>query len=179
MKPGDLVAALIQRSGKTGLQVATEIDGKNFQGTLHRFTTGKSASPQRATVKRIAEYFGIAIDALYDEELAAAEAQRLGIDLTFKASPLAGLDNERPGRPRQPVAPPVAYASGVAEPAVRYESRATAGGWSVASPLFTPAMLASVARLDLHQRQALSRTISAFLEGADPAYTQSGKALSA
>lgn len=179
MEPYLLIAALAERTGESVTQLATRMDRATFQGTLHRFLTGASPNPTRYTAKRIAKFFDVPVDALYDGELAAAEATRLGVPLDFK--PAARPEGER-RKPSKPSKAPKASAGQVFfrqldqsasgpllanEGTVSYTFSTPA---EVAVSLFTPEMLASLIRLDRRQRDALARSIGLFLEAADPAY---------
>lgn len=79
MKPHELIAALVQRSGKSTLLVAREMRNARFQGTLHKFAAGLVASPARRTAETIATYFDIPVDALYDPAVSSRVARERGL----------------------------------------------------------------------------------------------------
>lgn len=80
MKPSLLIDALIKLSGKSLTQCATEMANLKFQGTLYKFTHDSVRSPSRLTATRIASYFKIPVDAIYDSAVAARVAAERGID---------------------------------------------------------------------------------------------------
>lgn len=79
MKPHELIAALVKATDKSTLHVATEMHRASFQGTLHKFINGDVESPSRATAERIARYFKLPADALYDAQLATRIARERGV----------------------------------------------------------------------------------------------------
>lgn len=81
MEPHELVAALIRKTGKSTLQVAIEMDRASFQGTLHKYINGGVRSPSHTTAKKIADYFGLNIEALYDRAHAAKAAKDHDVDI--------------------------------------------------------------------------------------------------
>ncbi len=91
MKPHELISELVRRTGKSTLAVATEMAGKGFQGTLHKFMAGSVSSPSRATAERIARYFGLEVDVIYDSKKATAEAARRGVDDTLASRAVTAL----------------------------------------------------------------------------------------
>lgn len=87
MKPHELVKALIDASGKSGPQIAREMGRAGFQGTLHKFAAGLVVSPARRTAERIARYFNLPIDAMYDDVVATRIGRELGV-VTASSEPL-------------------------------------------------------------------------------------------
>lgn len=77
MKPHELVSMLVAAHGGS-LPVAKAMGKPSFQGTLYKIADGKVTSPQRSSAERIAKFFGIPVDALYDEAVATRVAQELG-----------------------------------------------------------------------------------------------------
>lgn len=75
MKAHQFIAALVEAAGGSN-RVALAMRAKTFQGTLHRICQGTS-TPTRASAERIAAHFGIPVDAVYDDEVAAQLHQRL------------------------------------------------------------------------------------------------------
>jgi hypothetical protein len=65
-----LIARLVKDAGGS-LPVAKAMRAESFQGTLHKIAAGRVEIPSRGSAKRIADHFGIPIDALYDDALAA------------------------------------------------------------------------------------------------------------
>lgn len=82
MHPYELVRALVQeqaRHGKSVTEIAREMHSRNFQGTLHKFLSGQVHEPSRTTAERIARYFKLPLEALYDVRVSTAEAARRGL----------------------------------------------------------------------------------------------------
>ncbi len=82
MQPHELIAALVRNTGKPLLQVATEMDRASFQSTLHKLVNGQIVAPTRPTAKKVADYFELPVEALYDARLATQIAVERGIDIT-------------------------------------------------------------------------------------------------
>ena len=77
MKGRDLLAALISSAGLTPNAVAAKAKGSQPQ--LHRFLSGESREPRRSTLAPFARFFGIPVDAFYNEGLAADIARERGL----------------------------------------------------------------------------------------------------
>lgn len=75
MKAHQFIAALVEAAGGSN-RVALAMRAKTFQGTLHRICQGTS-TPTRASAERIAAHFGIPVDAVYDDDVAAQLHRRL------------------------------------------------------------------------------------------------------
>lgn len=171
MEPYRLIAALVERSGRPVADIAREMDKATFQGTLHRYLNGKSPQPSRYTAKRIADFFRLPIEVIYDPEVAGYYAEELGIDLNTK------VPEAVPGSRR--VKPKAGGFFGqvdevlnggefkVKEPAKPYEPPPAPQNLRA---LFPPEMLASIARLSAPQLAALHTVVGSFLSVADVAY---------
>lgn len=97
MHPHELVAALIRRTGKSLPQIARDMGHKGFQPTLHKIAHGQVKSPTRASADRIARFFDIPVDALYDSKVArriAAERGLLPYQADMPAAPFAAKEPE-------------------------------------------------------------------------------------
>jgi DNA-binding XRE family transcriptional regulator len=79
MNPHELVDALVKRTGLPLLEVATQMDKASFQPTLHKFVNGLVSNPSRKTAKKIADYFELPTDAMYDKALATRIAHERGL----------------------------------------------------------------------------------------------------
>lgn len=145
VKPHELIAALVERTGRSLLQIAEDMaPGRNFQPTLFRFTTGQVANPSRATAKRIADYFDLPVDALYDARLASQLAQARGL------------------------APATSSAPQVQEADARYVVAASGdAAWPDRS------VGRRIARLSDNQRAHLTALVIAFLDAVQPDSTDS------
>lgn len=80
MQPHALIAALIAATKKSTLQVAAEMDKPSFQGTLHKFAHGLVPTPSHKTARKIADYFQLPIEAIYDKAVAARIARERGVN---------------------------------------------------------------------------------------------------
>lgn len=104
VKPHELVKALADRTNKSVRQIAVEMGGATFQGTLHKFIHGHTRTPDRVTAQRIAKYFGLSVEALYDERAATQAAREHGVIKGAVAAPLAREEPPRYGLPLVPIA---------------------------------------------------------------------------
>jgi len=85
IKPHQLIAELVRHTGKSTLQVAKEMHSPSFQGTLHKYINGLVPNPSRPTAAKIAKYFDLPVDAVYDQAQATKAAKDRGIALPSKA----------------------------------------------------------------------------------------------
>lgn len=102
MKPHELVAALLDRTKKPLLQVAKEMGKASYQPTLHKFRYGMVRSPTHDTAVRIAKYFDLPLEALYDEMVATKiglERGLLAAPPRVQESPAVAYMPERPAMP--------------------------------------------------------------------------------
>jgi hypothetical protein len=105
MKPYQLIAALMAREGLGALPLAKKIKKPNLQPQIHRFMHGEVESPSRSTAAPIAEYFGIPVDAIYEEKIATAIAAERGLNVvTPKPRSIKG-----PKAPKAATAPGVSF----------------------------------------------------------------------
>lgn len=79
MVPHQLITELIRATKKSTLQVAAEMDKPSFQGTLHKFASGNVPNPSHATARKIADYFNLPIEAIYDKSAATHIARERGL----------------------------------------------------------------------------------------------------
>lgn len=142
MKPHELIARLVKATEKSTLQVATEMHRASFQGTLHKLINGEVDSPSRQTAERIARYFKLPADALYDATLATRIARERGL-----LSPQAGAKLEV----REPE-------GAWAVQSIPIPSRGR----------FAPAVESRIGGLDHHQLKALEAVVVAFLDATSP-----------
>lgn len=142
LPPHKLVELLASKSGLSLLELAKRMHKASFQGTLHKFVHGSVESPSRATAKRIADYFKIPLDALYDARIAAQIAVEQGLiySSTTVATPLQV--NQPPPRWESPAPAPI-------------QLRPTS---------LSPALMARIDRLAPHQLQQLMTMIELFLD---------------
>lgn len=141
MKPHEVIQALVDRTGKPVLQVAREMHSTRFQGTLHKYLSGNTTSPDRRTAERIATYFKIPVDAIYDARVARTVAieRRLNV--------------------HSPASYPMAH-----EPAPHYGAAPPD-----ASGIIPAALLERIHRLAPEQRTALFALLRAHLDAVDAA----------
>lgn len=69
----------MEQQGLNPYSLSRRLDGKTKQPQLHRFLSNDALEPRRATLAPVAEYFGIPLEALFDDEVATATAARLGL----------------------------------------------------------------------------------------------------
>jgi transcriptional regulator with XRE-family HTH domain len=69
MEPHELIDRLVKRAGGT-YKVAGAMGARTFQGTLHKICSGFVKSPKRDSAQKIADFFKIPVEALYDAETA-------------------------------------------------------------------------------------------------------------
>lgn len=74
VKPFELIAAMMAAEGLGPLRLAKKMNRPKLQPQIHRFTRGEVLSPSRGTAEPIAAYFGIPVDAIYDEKVATLVA---------------------------------------------------------------------------------------------------------
>lgn len=79
MLPHVLIQHLMAKTGKSTLQIAKDMHRASFQSTLHKFVHGDITVPTHGTAKRIADYFDLPIEAMYDSKVAAKYAQERGL----------------------------------------------------------------------------------------------------
>ncbi len=81
MEPHELVRKLFEeRKDITSVSaLARAIHNQGFQGTLHKFLSGRTASPDQKTAARIAKFFGLPIEAMYDAKVATRVASERGL----------------------------------------------------------------------------------------------------
>lgn len=71
MKTTELLQELMHKSGLTGLALAKALVEEGVtQATISRFLTGKTKEPKRSSLAPVADYFGISVEAFFDEALA-------------------------------------------------------------------------------------------------------------
>jgi hypothetical protein len=76
MTPHLLIKALADRSGLSTRQLAIEMDKASFQGTLYKLIHGQIETPTQPTAKKVAAYFDLPLEALYDRSV----AQRIAVE---------------------------------------------------------------------------------------------------
>ena len=72
MQTRRLLRELLYRSGLKANDLAIRLAGDGVtQSAISRFMTGKTVEPRRSSLAPIARYFGIDVDAFFDDELAS------------------------------------------------------------------------------------------------------------
>lgn len=81
MKPHELVNALYkQRKDISSVSaLARAMHNQAFQGTLHKFLTGQVPHPTASTAGKIAKFFQLPLEALYDSKVATRVAKERGL----------------------------------------------------------------------------------------------------
>ena len=106
VKPHQLIAGLMQKAGLGPSPLAKKMGKPKLQPQIHRFVNGQVANPERKTALPLAEYFGLPLEAIYDEKLATKIAAERGIQV-----PPAAPEKPPPTRRRKDAAAPVAEAT--------------------------------------------------------------------
>lgn len=89
VKPYQLVAALMAREGMGPLPLAKKINKPALQPQIHRFVRGEVLEPSPSTAVPLATYFGLPLEAMYDEKAATAVARERGVtELPPEAMPI-------------------------------------------------------------------------------------------
>lgn len=74
MKTRDLLKELLHRSGMRPARLAEQLEDKGVsQSQLSRFLSGETKEPRRHKIEPVADYFGVSVDAFFDE----AQAEEL------------------------------------------------------------------------------------------------------
>ncbi len=84
MQPHTLIALLVTAAGGTA-KVARDMRSPSFQGTLHKICSGHVRSPKRESAERIAQFFNIPVDAVYDPAAAQRVAEERQLKLPLQA----------------------------------------------------------------------------------------------
>jgi hypothetical protein len=114
MTPNELVAKLIEQSGKSLNKVAAEISPHaNFQGTLYKFVHGEVKSPSWNTAKRIAAHFDFPPAAMHDAQLAHQIAVERGLVKQEAAPRLVAAQPPGVYTPAPERSPPARFSSTV------------------------------------------------------------------
>lgn len=81
MKPHQLIHALMIDKGldASASKLAHRLRRPKMQPSIHRFLYGEVSNPAHKTAKPIADFFGIPVDALYDDRLATSIAHERGL----------------------------------------------------------------------------------------------------
>lgn len=158
MKPHELLQHLAEATGLATLELATQIHKPTFQGTLYRLMLGESKAPKRETAKRIAAYFEIPIDALYEDSIATEVAAARGF-IKRTASPIP-----YPSTALKADEPPPQHSLVVK---------------GIKSRVLSRNLLDRIAKLDAKQFKTLEGVIETYLDAVTPKTTESGKALQA
>ena len=79
MNGRELLQLLLAKRGLTANALAKALKGGTTQPQISKFLTGVAAEPRRSTLAPVAVYFGVPIDAFYDDSLAERVALQLGL----------------------------------------------------------------------------------------------------
>lgn len=97
MKTQELLQELLHRSGHNAANLSTKLYEKGVrQSLLSRFLSGNTKEPRRSTLSPIADYYGISVDAFFDEALAAKILEQI-------SSGELVVQRHKPGRRANPV----------------------------------------------------------------------------
>lgn len=106
MKTIELLRELMKRSGENPHSLSVALNNKVKQPQIYRFSESLTIEPKRSTLSPIADYYGISVDAFFDEALAAKIlAQITSGELVVqqrkagrRANPVSGQPAQRPLR---------------------------------------------------------------------------------
>lgn len=107
MEPHELVQKLFEarKDIKSVSALARAIHNQGFQGTLHKFLAGRTSSPDQTTAARIAKFFNIPIEAIYDAKVATRVARERGLLPGEEGQPLSVREAEKTYAPEPPAWP--------------------------------------------------------------------------
>lgn len=71
-KPRELLSELMSRSGHNPTSLSRALGNKVKQPQIYKFVEGITEEPKRSTLTPIADYYGISMEAFFDETLADA-----------------------------------------------------------------------------------------------------------
>jgi hypothetical protein len=77
MEPRKLITLLMERKHLNANSLSEKLKGATTQSQIHRFETGKTQEPKRDTLRPVADFFGIPVDAFYMESMADQVAANL------------------------------------------------------------------------------------------------------
>lgn len=80
MDPRELLRALMTREGVNPHSLSQKLKNRTTQPQLHKFLTGVSKEPRRATLQPVADHYDVPVEAFYDAALASQTARRLRLD---------------------------------------------------------------------------------------------------
>ena len=69
MKPHELIAALMRAQKLGALPLAKKMHLPKLQPSIYRFMRGEIASPAATTAVPLAKFFGLPLEAIYDEKV--------------------------------------------------------------------------------------------------------------
>lgn len=145
MRAFELVKLLVEQKkaqeGLSVLQIATQMHRASFQGTLHKFLSGLVDSPTHSTAERIARYFGLPLEAMYDDKVATRIAVVRGLIHREKRDALPMVANEP-------------------APVTRIGQKHEVG--------LNPTLIARIGQLPPKQLRALESMVSTFLDAVAP-----------
>lgn len=84
-----LLHALMQQAGDTGLGLAKKVGLPKLQPNISKFIRRVSLEPERKTLLPVAQHYGVPVDAFYDGELADQVAEARGLAATVAVAHVA------------------------------------------------------------------------------------------
>jgi transcriptional regulator with XRE-family HTH domain len=76
MDPRDLLRRLMAAQNLNPNSLSARVNNRTKQSQIHRFLNGDAKEPRRSTLQPIADFFGITIEAFFDERAADVVAAR-------------------------------------------------------------------------------------------------------
>lgn len=77
MDPREFLRLLMDRRGENPHALAAAVKNATKQPQIHKFLAGIAKEPRRTTLQPVADHYGVAIDAFYDEGKAQEEWDRI------------------------------------------------------------------------------------------------------
>lgn len=81
VKPYQLFASLMHETKMRTSALARAMGKPKLQPSLHRYLRGEVPMPERTTAAPLAQYFGLPVDAVYEEGVATTIAKQRGLQL--------------------------------------------------------------------------------------------------
>lgn len=77
MEPREFLRELMRRSGDNPNSLAAKLNKKTAQPQIYKFLEGIAKEPRRTTLKPVADFYKVAVEAFYSSAMADQEIKRL------------------------------------------------------------------------------------------------------
>lgn len=92
MNGPELLKALMDAAGENAYGIATSLKKPPLQSYIWKFINGKAKEPRRSSLRPIADYYGVPLEAFYDptlaDQVAVERGLAQGVPAVEKAEPL-------------------------------------------------------------------------------------------